>query len=180
MHLVKFSALSTIKCTNVQHGGSSVDSYITCTYVQEYGMFISKPNLTGLVAKDNQLSLSDGKFKTIITQPPCHVTLLKHTSVNNRCVYFQRCYHRHNTILGPFNYFIKKCRQLNYVTVAFNGITSMPSFVKIDPVVQHGYKCQQTRTVALEINSAPDMSSMGFVCARTGRAGFRQADSMAI
>jgi hypothetical protein len=113
MHLVKFSGLSTIKCTNVQHGGSFIDSYITCTYVQEYGIFISKPNLTCLVAKDNKLSLSEGRFKKIIiTQPPCHVTFFKHTSVNNRCVYFQRCYHRHNTILGPLNYFIKQVQAI--------------------------------------------------------------------
>jgi len=41
--------------------------------------------------------------------------------------------------------------------------------VKINPVVQHGYKCKQACTVGLEINSAPDMSSMGFVYTRTGR-----------
>jgi len=67
-----------------------------------------------------------------------------------------------------------------YVTVAFNGIRFIPSFAKIDPVVQHGYKCQQARTEALEINSAPDMSSMGLVSTGTGRTGFRQAGSMAI
>jgi hypothetical protein len=66
------------------------------------------------------------------------------------------------------------------MTVAFNGITFIQSFVKIDPLVQHGYKCKQARTVALEINSAPGMFSMGFVYARTGRTGFRQAGSMVI
>jgi hypothetical protein len=66
------------------------------------------------------------------------------------------------------------------MTVAFNGMTFIPSFVKIDPVVQRGYKCKQARTVALESNSATGMFSMGFVYTRAGRTGFRQAGSMVI
>ena len=45
-------------------------------------------------------------------------------------------------MMPPHNYAIKQVQAIKlYVTVAFNGITFIPSFVKIDTVVQQVDKC---------------------------------------